>query len=87
MKINTDFEIVEMAGEYMAVPVGKTATDKHEIVALSEPAAFLLNNLNSPKSREALLELLLDEYEIEKAIAEKDLDAFIEEMSQIGIII
>lgn len=45
---NPNFEIVRLDDECMAVPVGDEATSFHGVVALSEPAAFLLEQMTEP---------------------------------------
>ena len=41
MKIKTGFELVEVAGEYIAVPVGQRANLFKGVVALTDAGAFL----------------------------------------------
>ncbi len=86
MVFNSNFRIVEIAGEYMAVPVGKLSSDYHGVIALSESAAFLLKNLDTPKSRTEMKKILLDEYEVEEQIAEKDLEDIIEKFRELALI-
>lgn len=85
MKTNKEFEIVEIAGEYMAVPVGSLSKDFHGVVALTEASAFLLRHMDA-KNKGELIQLLLDEYDIDKDTIERDLDAVIQKMLDIGLI-
>ena len=86
MKIKDDFEIVEVAGEYMAVPVGKMALSFHGVIALSEPAAYLLENLKSHKTIEEIVKLIIDEYDVDFPTAETDVNIAMLEMISMGLI-
>ena len=86
MKAKEGFEVVEIAGEYMAIPVGSMADEFHGVVALTEGAAFLLKNMNVPKNKEDLIQLLLNEYDIDKVTAEKDLEEVLQKFIEIGLI-
>ena len=80
------FEIVCVAGEYMAIPVGEYSKDFSGIVVLSEAAAFLLNHMKSPKSEEELVDILLEEYDVERSIALKDIRRLIDSLFELGLI-
>ena len=87
MRLNKDFEIVEVAGENMAVPLGEEAASLNGVVALSSAAAYLLRQLIEDRTREELLELLLQEYDVKPEVAEEDLSKFLEELTAIGLIL
>ncbi len=86
MKMKSNFEIVEVADEYLAVPVGEEAEFFHGIVAMSEAAAFLLNKMRQNRTEEELVTLLMDEYDTERWIADKDVNNMITTLLQIGLI-
>ena len=87
MKRSTDFEIVDIADEYMAVPVGGASVSFHGIVALNEAAAFLLHQLDTPKSIEELVSILTNEFEVDTHTAISDITNMIGTLKQIGVII
>ena len=66
MILKPSFEIVDVAGEYMAIPVGKLADSFGGIVTLSETAAFLLKNMKTEKTVDELAHLLSQEYDIDE---------------------
>lgn len=86
MIISTNYRIVEVADEYMAVPIGSEASNFHGVIALSEAAAFLLRKMNISRSRNDLKEFLLEEYDVEETVAEKDIDRVIKEFLEYGLI-
>ena len=83
---NPNIELVQIADDFIAVPVGDFALTFKNIVALSGPAAFLLKKLEQPRTKDELIELLISEYEVEQDVATADVDKFIEELSTIDII-
>lgn len=86
MIMNPKFELVEIAGEYMAVPVGDEAAAFQGVVALTDATYFLLQNLNVQQTKESLLDLLTHEFDVEPSVAQKDLEEIITKLFELGII-
>lgn len=86
MRLKSGFEIVEVAGDYMAIPTGDKMVTFGGAVVLNEVSAFLLRALKQPVTREELLELLLEEYDVERELASADLDLILEKFAQMGLI-
>ena len=84
---NRDFEITNIADEYMAVPVGKESAFFHGVVTLSEPAAFLLKQMTEPRTREELIDLLLEEYETDRATVEAEFTAIMETFTELRLVL
>ena len=87
MIFSSKYEIVDIADEYIAVPVGEGAINNKNVIVLSNAAEFLLKQMSSQKTKEELIELLIEEYDLEKRIAIKDIDAFLETMINMGVIV
>ena len=86
MKIKEGFELISIADEHLAIPIGKEAVSFKGTVALSEAAFFLLKNMKTDKTQEELLKLLISEYDIDPTIAKKDIDLFIKELQYIDVL-
>ena len=86
MILKKAFELVDIAGEHMAIPVGDEAASFHGIIALSNSAFFLLNNMREQQTKESLLELLMNEYEVDVSVAKKDLDELIQTLLELGVV-
>ncbi|MDO4467545.1 MAG: PqqD family protein [Bacillota bacterium] len=86
MKMKKGFEIVNIGDDYMAVPLGENMTTFGGTVALNEVSAFLLNNLNTEKTEEELVALLLEEYDVDKETAEKDIKNILVTFKEIGLV-
>ena len=87
MKLKPDFQIVQMANDYMLVPTGDQIDSFNGTVILNEVSAFLLNQLKEDLEKEDLVERLVMEFDVESATARQDVDAAVEKMKQIGILI
>ena len=87
MKLKPDFQIVQMANDYMLVPTGDQIDSFNGTVILNEVSAFMLNQLKEDLEIEDLVERLIMEFDVESATARQDVDAAVEKMKQIGILI
>ncbi len=86
MKFKSCFEVVDVADEYLAIPVGEIAKSYGGVVALSETAAFLLKQMITPKTKEELTDLLVRNYEINLESAKKQIDTALILFDQLGLI-
>ena len=80
------FEIAEVAGEYVCVPVGEQSETFGGIVTLSETAAFLLNNMKKHQSINDLSHALVQEYNIGESIALDEVNKAIKLFNDLGLI-
>lgn len=87
MKLKPDFQIVQMANDYMLVPTGDQIDSFNGTVILNEVSAFILNQLKEDLEKEDLVERLVKEFDVESATAREDVDVAVEKMKQIGILI
>ena len=86
MKINKDYVLRNVAGESIVVPTGEASQKINGMMTLNETAAFLWENVEKVQTEEDLVKLLLDEFEVEKEIAVKDVSDFVRELTAAGII-
>ncbi len=85
MKIKEGFALRTVAGEYIVMPTGSRIAEFEGAVALNEVSAFLFEKMLNPVSKEDLVIALLDEYEVDRETAERDVDALIEKFNDMGI--
>ena len=78
MKLKETFIMREIVGEYVLVPVGDTALRFNGIISLNDVGSFIWKGLEAEKEREEILADILDEFEVTKEEAEKDMDEFLE---------
>lgn len=81
MKIKSGYMLREVAEEFIVVPVGSRTVDLRGIIKLNDSAAFLWKKLENDCSRQELVDALLQEYEVDEQTAGRDVDLFLENLS------
>lgn len=87
MKLKYDFTVREIVGEYVMVPLGQGALEFAGMISTSETGATLVDALKQNVSRQELLTLILDQYEIDEAAAAADLDEFLAQLRKLNLLI
>ena len=87
MKLKYDFAVREILGEYVMVPLGEGALKFAGMISTSETGATLVGALKNQVSRQELLQLLLDQFEIDEATAAADLDEFLMQLKKLNLLI
>ena len=82
MKIKDGFILREVAGTFIVVAVGNAVKQFNGVITLNEVGAFLWKKLAEGATESQLVDALLADYEVEKEVAEKDVRAFIEKLTQ-----
>ena len=62
MKRNTDFMLRDIAGEVILVPTGAATQQFNGMITLNEVAAFIWKNLDESKSKEELVDKIMDAF-------------------------
>ena len=86
MKINGEFVLREIAGEYILVPIGNSAMEINGMITLNEVGVFIWNKLQGECTREELLKAVLDVFEIDEENAKSDLDEFLQQLKAANLI-
>lgn len=87
MKTRDGFLLRKVSEAYVVVAAGEAAKSFNGMIILNDTGAFLWEKLaEGCDGKEALVEALLAEYEVDKAIAERDVDAFVEKIVEAGIL-
>ena len=75
-----------IAGEIVLVPAGQTAEDFNGMITLTESGDFIWEHLEDARDFNHLIELILEEYDIDKETAAQDASAFLMQLLQAGMI-
>lgn len=78
MKIKKGFVVREVGGENVVVPVGEMSKTFHGMINLNETGAFLWKFFSEDHTIEEGVAALLNEYEVDEAIARVDVEKFAE---------
>ena len=76
----------EIAGDTILVPVGSAVYDSNGLFVLNELASFIWDLLPEAESEDDILNAVLNEYEVEKEVAEKDIAEFLSKLKKMEII-
>ncbi len=86
LKIKGSFVVRNIDGELIAMPVGETIRQFGGTVMLNDVSEFIWTKLQNPTTREALLQSILEEYDVSRDVAEADLEAFLRLLHAKGLL-
>lgn len=75
-----------VANECIVVPVGKEATEFSGILTLNHSGKLLFESLRSPSTHLELVQVLIDNYHVDEALASKDVLMFINLLKERNIL-
>ena len=75
-----------IAGEIVLVPAGQTAEDFNGMITLTESGDFIWEHLEHAQDFNHLVELILEEYDVDKETAAHDASAFLMQLLRAGMI-
>lgn len=76
----------EIAGEVILVPVGKSVLESNGLFALNEMGGFLWKHLEQVEDERELVDLVLEEYEVERDTAGADVAEFLQKLREMNIL-
>ena len=86
IKISNEFILREIAGEYILVPVGKTALTFNGLVAVNEVGALIWGMLEKGSDGSTIVNGILEEYDVDEQTATADVLEFISYLKSNNII-
>ena len=86
MQISKEFILREIAGEYILVPVGKTALTFNGLVTVNEVGALIWGMLEKGSDVSTIVNGILDEYDVDEQTATADVLEFISYLKSNNII-
>ena len=86
MKTKTGFVLRNVCGENIIVAEGKENIDFTKIISMNETAAYLWKNVEGKEfDSDTLMSLLINEYEVDDATANKDAKNIAKQWIEAGI--
>lgn len=87
MKIVDGFKLREVCGEFVVVPEGSKLVNFNKMLSLNGSAAFLWKAVEGKEfDVQMLADLLVDEYEIDSALALSDAGKILDKWVEIGVV-
>ncbi len=86
MRIEKEFVLREIAGDYIIIPTGSTVLEFNGLITVNEVGVTLWKMLQEDVTMEQLIQGVLNEYDVEEAVAKEDIREFLETLSKGGIL-
>ena len=86
MKIKKELIKREIAGDTILVPVGSAVYDANGLFVLNELGGFLWERLPQAENAEQLCDAVLEEYEVSREEAARDIAEFLDKLRKLDII-
>ncbi len=86
MKIREGFVVKEIAGQYVVIALGAASKIFNGIIKLNESGRFIWDKLSGGAEAEAIVDAMLEEYDVDRETAEADVAKFIAELKGANIL-
>lgn len=86
MKRIGEFVKRNIAGEALLVPTGKTAQQFNGMITMTEVAEFIYDHIEEATSMDNLIDMILEEYDVDRQTASQDATVFLMQLLRNGIV-
>ena len=86
MKLRYELVLRNVAGETILVPIGEAAKKYSGLFAVNELGAFLWERIPEAESEAALVNLVLEDYEVSREEAEQDVQEFLGKLREMDLL-
>lgn len=80
MKLEKEFVLREIAGDYVIIPVGKTVIEFNGLITVNEVGVSIWNMLQNEVTFDQIVQGILNEYEVEESVAREDIREFLDQL-------
>ena len=87
MRVDKGFVLREIAGDYVIIPTGKTVLTFNGLITVNEVGVSIWNILQEEVTFEEVVKGILEEYDVEEAVAREDIKEFLEKLTKSEILI
>ena len=85
MGLNKNYILTSLGNAHMIIPLVNARYDMSKVFNINEVGALIYKALLDDKSDDEILELILNEYDVDKAVAMKDILDFKNSLIEKGI--
>ena len=86
MRVDKEFVLREIAGDYIIIPTGKTVLEFNGLVTVNEVGVSLWKMLQNEVTFDDLVNGILEEYDVEESVAREDIREFLDKIIESGIL-
>lgn len=83
MRIKEEYVLQNIAGKWIVIDTNARSVNFNKILALNSTGKFLWDKLEKGSDYDALIDTLIDAYEIDRKLAQDDVDKFINELKEL----
>ena len=87
MKVEKDFLLREIAGEYIIIPTGSAALEFNGLISVNEVGVSIWKMLQNDVTLDELVAGILAEYDVEESVAREDILEFLDRLQSVGMLI
>lgn len=85
MKIREGFVVRKVAGVNVVISLETRVDDNNSVIQLNDTGLLLWERLVVGAEKDALVQTLLDTYEVTEDVARRDVDAFVKLLESAGV--
>lgn len=87
MRRNPDFLLRDVAGIQVIVPVGEAIVAFPGMITVNQTGAYIWELLENEQTEDALVDALLEQYQVTREQAATDVKAFLEKLQPTGAVL
>ncbi len=86
MKVDKEFVLREIGGDYIIIPTGNTVLTFNGLITVNEVGVFIWKMLQKDVTFDELVQGILREYDVEESVAREDIREFLDKLIAGGIL-
>ena len=86
MKRKDDFIMQNVGGEYLLVPLGAQVMDMNAIITLNVTSSYIWSLLDQDRSVDEITTAVAERFEVDPAHARADIQKFLAEIADMGLL-
>jgi len=86
-RIKNGYMVRNIADEWIILPTDNASHDFNGMMLINESGAFIWKELEDGNDKEALINALFMEYNVDRETAEKDIEEFLNTLSNCGLLL
>lgn len=86
MKLEKEFVLREIAGDYVIIPTGKTVLDFNGMITVNEVGVEIWKMLQEEVTFDEIVQRILNEYDVEEETVRSDVREFLDKLIAGGIL-
>ncbi len=84
--MKSGFVMREVAGQYVVIAIGEASKTFHGMIKLNSTGKDIWEGLESGFEEQQIVELLMDKYQVSQEQVREDVQEFLKQMKEVGIL-